>query len=174
MVKLAPATTMFQLILQWFGVGVVYFFGGFLVDLVQFEEGTSNLIWPSAGLALAAVILLGYRVWLGIAIGQTLLLWYHDASPALLLGIIPEPVLQALVGARLILGKRRMHPEIRSVRFALWFVLMIVILCSLISSTFSVSAKYLSGILIRFQLISGFWENGEWATRSVLSSVIHS
>jgi len=143
-------------LLQCLGVGLAYFTGGLLINLLGFDDA-SVLIWPSAGLALVAMVVLGFRVWPGIAFGQVLLLWYHGGPLIMLLGLIPGPVLQAWVAARWILRKRGMHPEIRSVRFAVWFVLQIVIVCSLISATFGVAAKQLAGDFNTFNEFFTVW-----------------
>ena len=49
-----------------------YFVGGMLGKWALFMSGNVSLVWPPAGIALAAVLLFGYRFWPGVAIGAIL------------------------------------------------------------------------------------------------------
>lgn len=46
-----------------------YFVGGMLGKAASFMSGNVALVWPPAGIALAAILLFGYRFWPGVAIG---------------------------------------------------------------------------------------------------------
>jgi len=54
----------------------LYFVGGLLGKKISFLTGTHAdtiaLVWPPSGIALAAIILFGYRFWPGIALGAVL------------------------------------------------------------------------------------------------------
>ena len=47
----------------------IYFLGGLLGKESSFMSGTVALVWPPAGIALAAILLFGYRFWPGVALG---------------------------------------------------------------------------------------------------------
>jgi PAS domain S-box-containing protein len=47
----------------------LYVLGALLGKKISFLAGSVALVWPPAGLALAAILLLGYRFWPGIALG---------------------------------------------------------------------------------------------------------
>lgn len=49
-----------------------YFSGGMLGHLGSFMSGEVALIWPPAGIAVAAILLFGYRFWPGVAVGAML------------------------------------------------------------------------------------------------------
>src|SRR5512133_551498 len=49
-----------------------YFVGGLVGKQASFLSGTITLVWPPAGIALAAVLLFGYRFWPGVALGAVL------------------------------------------------------------------------------------------------------
>src|SRR5512138_3481789 len=49
-----------------------YFVGGLLGKESSFLSGSVALVWPPAGIALAAILLFGYRFWPGVAIGAFL------------------------------------------------------------------------------------------------------
>jgi PAS domain S-box-containing protein len=50
----------------------LYFVGGLLGKTTSFLSGSVALVWPPAGIALAAVLLFGYRFWPGVAVGAVL------------------------------------------------------------------------------------------------------
>ena len=49
-----------------------YFLGGILGKEASFMSGSIALVWPPAGIALAAILLFGYRFWPGVALGAVL------------------------------------------------------------------------------------------------------
>jgi len=49
-----------------------YFLGGLLGKEASFMSGSVALVWPPAGIALAAIMLFGYRFWPGVALGAIL------------------------------------------------------------------------------------------------------
>ena len=50
----------------------LYFLGGLVGKTTTFLSGTLTLVWPPAGIALAAILLFGYRFWPGVALGAVL------------------------------------------------------------------------------------------------------
>jgi len=50
----------------------LYFLGGLLGKEGTFLSGRVVLVWPPAGIALAAILLFGYRFWPGVAVGAVL------------------------------------------------------------------------------------------------------
>jgi PAS domain S-box-containing protein len=50
----------------------IYFLGGLLGKEASFMSGSVALVWPPAGIALAAILLFGYRFWPGVALGAVL------------------------------------------------------------------------------------------------------
>ena len=51
------------------GVAVAYYAAARLGLLLAFEKTNVSPVWPPSGIAYAAVLLLGYRVWPGVALG---------------------------------------------------------------------------------------------------------
>lgn len=49
-----------------------YFLGGLLGKRATFLSGSLALVWPPSGIALAAILLFGYRFWPGVALGAVL------------------------------------------------------------------------------------------------------
>src|SRR5271163_4863477 len=50
----------------------LYFVGGLIGKEASFFSGSVALVWPPAGIALAAILLFGYRFWPGVALGAIL------------------------------------------------------------------------------------------------------
>ena len=50
----------------------LYFIGGLVGKETSFLSGSVALVWPPAGIALAAILLFGYRFWPGVAVGAVL------------------------------------------------------------------------------------------------------
>src|SRR5436189_6275812 len=50
----------------------IYFLGGLLGKESSFLSSSVALVWPPAGIALAAIVLFGYRFWPGVALGAVL------------------------------------------------------------------------------------------------------
>ena len=50
----------------------LYFVGGLVGKETAFLSGSVALVWPPAGIALAAILLFGYRFWPGVALGAIL------------------------------------------------------------------------------------------------------
>jgi PAS domain S-box-containing protein len=50
----------------------LYFVGGLVGKETSFLSGSVSLVWPPAGIALAAILLFGYRFWPGVALGAVL------------------------------------------------------------------------------------------------------
>src|SRR3989441_13041427 len=61
-----------------------------------------TIVWPPTGIALAAVLLFGYRVWPGIALGAFLANATAHEPPAVAAGIALGNTLEALAGAWLL------------------------------------------------------------------------
>lgn len=54
-----------------------YFVGGILGKEASFFSGNVALVWPPAGISLAAILLFGYRFWPGVALGAILFSFMH-------------------------------------------------------------------------------------------------
>ena len=50
----------------------LYFIGGLCGKETSFLSGSVALVWPPAGISLAAILLFGYRFWPGVALGAVL------------------------------------------------------------------------------------------------------
>src|SRR5438105_1232150 len=85
-----------------FGLAAVYVLAGKLGLLLAFVHASATAVWPPTGIALAAFLLLGYRVWPGIFLGAFLVNLTTAGSVATTLGIATGNTLEGLAGAYLL------------------------------------------------------------------------
>lgn len=83
-------------------LALVYFFAGKLSLQLAFLHASASPVWPPTGIALAALLLLGYRVWPAIFLGAVLVNATTAGNIATSLGIATGNTLEALCAAWLI------------------------------------------------------------------------
>jgi len=81
---------------------VIYFIAGKLGLMLASLHASASPIWPPAGIALAALLLLGYRAWPAIFIGAFLVNVTTAGNVATSFGIATGNTLEAIVGACLL------------------------------------------------------------------------
>ena len=125
-------------------VTVVYFIAGKLGLSLAFLNASASPVWPPAGIALAALLLLGYRVWPAIFVGAFLVNATTAGNIATSLGIAAGNTLEALCGAWLVnrfAGGTRVFDRAQDV-FKFAFAAM---LSTLVSPTLGVTTLALGG-----------------------------
>src|SRR5499427_4887836 len=89
--------------LQLIGIlAVIYFIAGKLGLMLASLHASASPVWPPAGIALAALLLLGYRVWPAIFMGAFLVNVTIAGNDATSFAIGTGNTLEALVGAWLV------------------------------------------------------------------------
>lgn len=83
-------------------LGAVYFVAGKLGLMMAFVHPRVTTVWPPSGIALAAILLLGHRVWPGILLGAFLVNMTTAGTVATSLGIAMGNTLEGLLGAYLV------------------------------------------------------------------------
>src|SRR5437588_1047797 len=83
-------------------LSVIYFIAGKLGLMLASLHASASPVWPPAGIALAALLLLGYRAWPAIFIGAFLVNVTTAGNVATSFAIATGKPLQALVGAWLV------------------------------------------------------------------------
>src|SRR5207237_10852762 len=81
---------------------VTYFIAGKLGVMLASLHASASPVWPPAGIALAALLLLGYRAWPAIFIGAFLVNVTTAGNVATSFAIATGNTLEALVGAWLV------------------------------------------------------------------------
>src|SRR5437899_647925 len=83
-------------------LAVIYFIAGKLGLMLAAFQASAWLVWPPAGIALAASLLLGYRAWPAIFIGAFLVNVTSAGNVATAFAIATGNTLEAFVGAWLV------------------------------------------------------------------------
>lgn len=89
-------------VLLMLALAAVYFVAGKLGLRLAYLNSSTSPVWPPTGIALAALLLLGYRVWPGILLGAFLVNVTTTGSLATSLGIAVGNTLEALAGSWLV------------------------------------------------------------------------
>ncbi|HEX8013106.1 MAG TPA: MASE1 domain-containing protein [Casimicrobiaceae bacterium] len=80
-------------------LGVVYFLAAKLSLLLAIPPGYATAVWPPSGIALAAALIFGVRIWPGIWLGAALTNLTIAGSPALAILIATGNTLEAVAAA---------------------------------------------------------------------------
>ena len=104
------------------------------------ETPSVTAIWPPTGLALAALVLWGYRLWPGVAIGAFLANSWTGIPLAATIGITCGNTLEAVVGAYLLRRVAHFRPSLERVRDVLALVALAAGASTAISATIGVAS----------------------------------
>ncbi|MFE3767510.1 MASE1 domain-containing protein [Streptomyces sp. NPDC059104] len=138
--------------LQSGAVAALYYAGGELGLLQQLVRGQVSPLWPPTGIALAGLLLLGPRIWPGIALGAFLVNLSPGPSLTVVLAITAGNTLGSLSSyalLRLVGFRTRMN----RLRDALALVFLGAFAGMLISATVGIGTLHLAGALP----MGGFW-----------------
>ncbi len=133
---------------RWSLIGalvVVYFLAGKLGLQFAFLHSSASAIWPPTGIALAAVLLLGYRVAPAIFIGAFLVNVTTAGSLVSSLGIASGNTLEALAGAFLVNRYANGIAAFNRARDIVSFSLLAGLVSTSISATIGVTSLVLTG-----------------------------
>src|SRR5215469_3463802 len=83
-------------------LAVIYFIAGKLGLMLASLHASASPVWPPAGIALAAILLLGYRVWPAIFVGAFLVNLTTAGDFVTSLAIATGNTLEATAGALLV------------------------------------------------------------------------
>lgn len=136
--RLADVTTLAALT-------ATYFVSGKLGLMLAFVNVSASAVWPPTGIALAAMLILGYRVWPGIFAGAFLVNLFTAGTVATSLGIATGNTLEGLLGAYLVnrfaSGRRAFERAIDAFRFAF----LAGVVSTAVSATLGVTSLALGG-----------------------------
>jgi integral membrane sensor domain MASE1 len=116
-------------------VCIAYFASGRVGLAAPFTSGNVSPVWPASGIALSAVLLLGWRIWPGIALGAFLTNLLSPIPHIAAAGLALGNTLAALTGAFLL----RRIPGFRHSLSRLMDILQLVTLGALTSPIVSAS-----------------------------------
>ena len=126
-------------------LAAAYFVAGKLGLMLAFVHASATAVWPPAGITLAALLILGYRVWPGIFLGAFLVNITTAGSAATSLGIAAGNTLEGLAGAYLVGRYANGRHAFDRAQDILKFAGLAGLLSTTISATFGVTSLSLGG-----------------------------
>jgi PAS domain S-box-containing protein len=117
---------------------------GLALDAVA---GFATLVWPPSGIALAALLLRGYRLWPGVAIGAFAVNTLTGAPLPVAVGIAVGNTLEAVLGVYALHRIPRFRRSLDRVRDVLGLIVLAAGLSTMVSATIGVASLYLGGIV---------------------------
>ncbi len=141
---------------QVVGVAAAYTVAGRLGLDLAYETHSVTAIWAPTGIALAAILLGGSRLWPGVALGALLTNVDTGAPVVTVLGITCGNTLEAVCGAYLLRRVAGFRPSLRRVRDVLWLVVLGAVVSTIVSATIGV-ASLLIGDVVTWGKAASTW-----------------
>ena len=117
---------------------------GLRLDAVS---GFASLVWPPTGIALAAVLLGGRRLWPGIFVGAFVANVLTGAPTIVAAGIATGNTLEAVVGAFALTRVTGFRRELDGLRDVLALIVLAAMLSTMISATIGVTSLRFAGLV---------------------------
>jgi PAS domain S-box-containing protein len=126
--------------------GVLYFLAGMAGLAVPFTAGNVSPVWPASGVALACLLLFGWRCWPAIFLAAFLVnfLWHLHFMAAL--GLAGGNTAAALAGAFLLHSIPGFRTSLTRLRDMLGLIVLAAVLSSTISASIGTGALLFSGV----------------------------
>ena len=126
-------------------LAVVYFCAGKFGLSLAFFHPSASPVWPPSGIALAALLLWGYRLWPAIFLGAFLVNISAQGNIATSLGIATGNTLEALLGAWLVQRFAHGAEAFKQAKDIFKFVLLAAMLSTALGATVGVTSLSLGG-----------------------------
>ena len=138
-----PPRVVWKYLVQITIVFVAYFAAGKLGQATA-NIRSSNLgpVWPAYGIALAALLLYGYRVWVGIAAAAFLVAFLSAVPHVAAVGQAAGATLAALIGAFLLRRIAKFDSSLSRLRDALALIVLGGLGSAMVSASIGVSTLY--------------------------------
>jgi signal transduction histidine kinase/integral membrane sensor domain MASE1/ActR/RegA family two-component response regulator len=126
-------------------LAVVYFLAGKFGLSLAIEHPSASAIWPPSGIALAALLLWGYRIWPGVFLGAFLVNITTEGGLAITLAIASGNTVGALAGAWLINHFANGRKVFERAKNIFKFVLLAALTSTAVSATIGVTSLTAGG-----------------------------
>ena len=127
--------------------------GGLQLDAIA---GFATLVWAPTGIALAALLLLGYRLWPAIFAGAFVANLWTGAPLLAAIGIAVGNTLEALAGVALLRRRAGFRVQLDRLEDVASLIVLAAGLCTTISASIGVASLLAAGT-IAFQQIAATW-----------------
>jgi signal transduction histidine kinase len=127
------------------GLAAIYFLACKLGLKLAIVHPSATAVWPGTGIALAAILLLGYEVWPGIFLGSFAVNLTTAGSILSSLGIASGNTLEALVGAYLVARFANGRKVFERAEDIFRFLLFASVLATIIAASVGTASVFLAG-----------------------------
>src|SRR6266853_2982595 len=145
--SLAPKSQSLRRLVLLFGLAAVYYFAAKLGLRFAYINSSVTTIWPPAGIALAAFVLLGYGVWPAILAGAFFANITTTGAAFPSLGIALGNTLEGLLAAYLVNRFARGGRVFDRVRDIIRFTLLAAIVSTTVAASIGVTSLALGGLV---------------------------
>lgn len=145
-----------RFLLIFASVSVGYYLSALLGLSLAIEQSNTSPVWPPSGVAVAAILLAGFRIWPAIFLGAFLVNFFNPTPFLPSLAIATGNTLEAVVGCYLLVKITHERGPLGSVINFLAFVGLTVLFASMISATIGVSTLVFSELATIAQF-SSLW-----------------
>ncbi|CAN5189848.1 hypothetical protein BH23GEM2_BH23GEM2_09820 [soil metagenome] len=144
---------------------------GLALDAVA---GFATLVWAPTGIAFAALLLRGYRLWPGVAVGALLANLWAGAPAGAALGIALGNTLEAVIATYSLRQIPGFRASLERLVDVLAFVLLAAVLSTVVSATIGTTTLRLFGILTVGETAAAWrtWWLGDMIGALVVAPVI--
>jgi diguanylate cyclase (GGDEF)-like protein/PAS domain S-box-containing protein len=155
-------------------LGAVYFVAGKLGLKLAIVHASATAVWPCTGIALAAFLLLGFRVWPGIWLGAFLLNLTTAGSVFTSVAIATGNTLEGVLGVYLVDKYARGQNAFHRAQDTFKFAFLAGMLSTAVSATFGVTSLMLGGFanLANYGPIWSTWWLGDAASDVVVAPLL--
>src|SRR6058998_3433140 len=126
-------------------LAAIYFVAGKLGLLLAFVHVSATAVWPPTGIALAALLLFGPRVWPGVLIGAFLVNLTTAGSAVSSAGIAIGNTLEGLLAAYLVNRYASGRYAFEGLRDVFRFAILAALVSPVVSATFGVTSLCATG-----------------------------
>jgi diguanylate cyclase (GGDEF)-like protein len=127
-------------------LAAVYFVAGKLGLKLAYVHPSATAVWPPTGIALAAFLMLGYRVWPVIFLGALLVNLTTAGTFPVCLGIAVGNTLEGVIGCYLLNRYAGGKSAFDTTKGVLAFILLAATISTTVSATFGTTSLALGGV----------------------------
>ncbi len=138
-------TKPFHLISAILLIATVYYLAARFSLTLAFRETNASPVWPPTGIAFACVMLFGYRISPGIAIGAFLANYITGLNPVVCVAIAVGNTLEAVIGVRLFRYLNKSESIVDNIHSVLSFLIPVAMGTTMISATIGAISIHAGG-----------------------------
>ncbi|MDO8495252.1 MAG: MASE1 domain-containing protein [bacterium] len=132
-------------------------------------SGFATLVWPATGIAMAALILSGYKLWPGIFVGAFLANYQADAPLLVAAGIGLGNALEALAAYYLLNRFLKFRSNMERLKDVYGFILLATVLATTLSPTIGIISLLIGNVIDTAAIPSTWWT---WWAGDILGALI--